>query len=66
MSEISGGTHGLHAALMIDGKVYAHYHHIAAQIELAKTRPKSTDLYGWVELDANGYVISADWVDVGK
>ena len=51
---------------MIDGKVYAHYHHIAAQIELAKTRPKSTDLYGWVELDANGYVISADWVDVGK
>jgi RHS repeat-associated protein len=59
------GVAGKHPALMIDGKVYAHHHHIAAQ-ELARTRPKPTDLYGWVELDANGKVIWAEWVPLSR
>ncbi|MFN7814051.1 MAG: hypothetical protein ACK5SI_15475 [Planctomycetia bacterium] len=59
------GVAGKHPALMIDGKVYVHHHHLSAQ-ELAGTRPKATDLYGSVELDANGKVISAHWVPVGE
>lgn len=50
------GVAGKHPALMIGGKVYVHHHHLAAQ-QLAGTRPGPSDLYGWVELDANGNVI---------
>jgi hypothetical protein len=58
------GIAGKHPALMIGGKVYVHHHHLAAQ-QLAGTRPQPSDLYGWVELDANGIVIWAQWVRIG-
>ena len=56
------GLAGVHPALMIDGKVYVHHLHVAAQ-ELAGTAPKASDLYGWVKLDAAGKVIWVNWVD---
>jgi hypothetical protein len=59
------GVAGKHPALMIDGKVFVHHHHLSAQ-DLAGTRPKPSDLYGWVELDADGNVLWAYWVEIGE
>ncbi len=55
------GVAGKHAALMIDGEVYAHHMHIAAQELAGKRFVDGRDLYGIVELDANGKVIWAQW-----
>jgi len=61
---IKGGIAGKpRAALMIDGKVYVHHHHLAAQ-ELAGTVPKPGDLYGFATLDKLGNVISVDWITI--
>ncbi|MFN0020614.1 MAG: RHS repeat domain-containing protein [Pirellulaceae bacterium] len=56
---------GKHAALMIDGKVYVHHHHLGAQALAGKSATRK-DLYGWVELDELGNVVKVGWVEVGK
>ena len=61
---IPGGVAGKsRAALMTDGKVYVHHHHLAAQ-QLAGKAPKPGDLYGFATLDELGNVIRVDWVPI--
>ncbi len=57
----AGGVAGPHPALYINGRVYVHHHHLAAQ-ELAGQAAQPCDLYGIAVLDALGNVLSVHWV----
>jgi hypothetical protein len=60
---LKNGIVGRHPAMRIDGVVYVHHHHIAAQA-MSGTKAKRDDGYGWAELDANGLVVDAYWLPV--
>ena len=61
---LKNGIAGKHPAMLIDGIVYVHHHHIAAQL-MSGVTPRPNDGYGWAILDSDGIVVDDYWTPVG-